>query len=62
MFRGTVNKDVILKFIAMPTVEVVLRLLLAGALGAAIGVERELRQKPAGLHTNILIALGSGRC
>ncbi len=35
------------------------RLLLATALGAAIGLERELRQKPAGLRTNILIALGS---
>jgi len=35
------------------------RLLLATALGAAIGLEREYRQKPAGLRTNILIALGS---
>lgn len=36
-----------------------LRLLLAAGLGAAIGIERELRKKPAGLRTNILIALGS---
>ncbi len=36
-----------------------LRLVLAAVLGAAIGIERELRQKPAGLRTNILIALGS---
>jgi putative Mg2+ transporter-C (MgtC) family protein len=43
----------------MPTGEVVLRLLLAAGLGAAIGVEREFRRKPAGLRTNILIALGS---
>ena len=35
------------------------RLLLAVGLGAAIGLEREYRQKPAGLRTNILIALGS---
>jgi putative Mg2+ transporter-C (MgtC) family protein len=35
------------------------RLLLAAGLGAAIGLEREYRQKPAGLRTNILIALGS---
>ena len=35
------------------------RLLLATALGAAIGLEREYRQKPAGLRTNILIAVGS---
>jgi len=36
-----------------------LRLLLAAALGAAIGAEREIRQKPAGLRTNILIAVGA---
>ena len=43
----------------MPPVELLLRLVLAAALGAAIGIERELRQKAAGLRTNILIALGS---
>src|SRR5262249_32715412 len=43
----------------MPPIQLMLRLLLAAGLGAAIGVERELRQKPAGLRTNILIALGS---
>src|SRR6266705_994170 len=36
-----------------------LRLLVAAGLGAAIGLEREYRQKPAGLRTNILIAVGS---
>jgi len=36
-----------------------MRLLLAAGLGAAIGIEREFRRKPAGLRTNILIALGS---
>jgi putative Mg2+ transporter-C (MgtC) family protein len=44
--------------LAMP-VEMAWRLLLAAGLGAAIGLEREYRQKPAGLRTNILIALGS---
>jgi putative Mg2+ transporter-C (MgtC) family protein len=43
----------------MPAADVVLRLLLAAGLGAAVGVEREYHQKPAGLRTNILIALGS---
>jgi putative Mg2+ transporter-C (MgtC) family protein len=43
----------------MPPLELLTRLLLAAALGAVLGVERELRQKPAGLRTNILIALGS---
>ena len=36
-----------------------LRLLLAAGLGGLIGIERELRRKPAGLRTNILIALGA---
>jgi|SRR6516165_1586479 putative Mg2+ transporter-C (MgtC) family protein len=35
------------------------RLLLAAGLGAVLGLEREYRQKPAGLRTNILIAVGS---
>jgi len=43
----------------MPPIDLGLRLLLAAGLGAAIGIERETRQKPAGLRTNILIALGS---
>ncbi len=43
----------------MPSIDLMLRLLLAAGLGAAIGIERELRRKPAGLRTNILIALGA---
>jgi putative Mg2+ transporter-C (MgtC) family protein len=43
----------------MPGVDVTLRLLLAAGLGAAIGLEREYRRKPAGLRTNMLIAIGS---
>jgi len=35
------------------------RLLLAAGLGAVLGMEREYRQKDAGLRTNILITLGS---
>src|SRR5262245_5509630 len=43
----------------MSPLELMLRLLLAAGLGAAIGLERELRRKPAGLRTNILIAVGA---
>ena len=39
--------------------DVLLRLALAAGLGGAIGLEREFRHKPAGLRTNMLIALGS---
>jgi putative Mg2+ transporter-C (MgtC) family protein len=43
----------------MSTLDLTLRLLLAAAFGAALGLEREYRRKPVGLRTNILIALGS---
>src|SRR6267142_2403806 len=35
------------------------KLLLAAVLGGIIGIEREMRDKPAGLRTNILICVGS---
>src|SRR5207237_6721792 len=35
------------------------KLLLAAILGGIIGIEREIRDKPAGLRTNILICVGS---
>ena len=40
-------------------VEAVLRLLLATALGAIIGYQRERANKPAGLRTHILICVGA---
>ena len=39
--------------------EMVLRLVLAVALGAVIGFQRERAGKPAGLRTNTLICLGA---
>ena len=47
---------------SLPTLsswEVLLRLALAAALGAAIGLERELREREAGLRTHLLVSLGS---
>ena len=41
------------------TVELILRLVIAGFIGGAIGLERELRSKEAGLRTHFLVALGS---
>ena len=38
---------------------IVLRLLLATALGAIIGYQRERAKKPAGLRTHVLICLGA---
>jgi putative Mg2+ transporter-C (MgtC) family protein len=43
----------------MPIFDLAQRLLLAAGLGAAIGLERGFRRKPAGLRTNMLIGLGS---
>lgn len=43
----------------METAEVILKLILATALGGLIGLERESSQKPAGFRTNILICLGA---
>jgi putative Mg2+ transporter-C (MgtC) family protein len=40
-------------------VEIILRLLLAAALGAIIGYQRERSKKPAGLRTHVLICIGA---
>lgn len=39
--------------------ELIVRLLLAAALGAMVGYERELTHKPAGLRTHMLVSLGA---
>jgi putative Mg2+ transporter-C (MgtC) family protein len=41
------------------TLETFLALLLAVALGAIVGVEREVSHKPAGLRTHMLVSLGA---
>jgi putative Mg2+ transporter-C (MgtC) family protein len=38
---------------------VVLRLVVAAVLGGAIGIERELRDREAGIRTHLLVSLGS---
>jgi len=37
-----------------------LNLFIAACLGASIGLERQWRQRLAGLRTNTLVALGAG--
>jgi putative Mg2+ transporter-C (MgtC) family protein len=39
--------------------EVLLRLFVAAALGGAIGLERELRERQAGLRTHLVVSVGS---
>jgi len=43
----------------MPNGAMMVRILLAVALGAAIGLERQLSGKVAGIRTNVLICLGA---
>jgi putative Mg2+ transporter-C (MgtC) family protein len=43
----------------MHELEIAFRLVLAAAAGAAIGVEREIKDRPAGLRTNMLVALAA---
>jgi putative Mg2+ transporter-C (MgtC) family protein len=40
--------------------DLALRLVIAAALGLAIGFEREIHGHPAGLRTHMLVAIGSG--
>jgi putative Mg2+ transporter-C (MgtC) family protein len=44
---------------SLDDVHVVLRLAVAAGLGAAVGFERELRDREAGMRTHLLVALGS---
>jgi putative Mg2+ transporter-C (MgtC) family protein len=43
----------------LSTTEALLRLLIAAALGGAIGLERELRDHEAGFRTHLLVSLGA---
>jgi putative Mg2+ transporter-C (MgtC) family protein len=43
----------------LSTAELALRLVVAGVLGGAIGVERELREREAGLRTHLLVCVGA---
>jgi putative Mg2+ transporter-C (MgtC) family protein len=42
-----------------PLEEIVLRLALAAAFGLVLGLDRELRRKPAGLRTHMLVSVSS---
>ena len=39
--------------------DVLVRILVASALGGIVGIERELRDQPAGFRTHMLVALGA---
>jgi putative Mg2+ transporter-C (MgtC) family protein len=42
-----------------PLMSYIIRLLVALAVGAAVGLEREFQGKPAGIRTNMLMCIGS---
>lgn len=50
---------VVQRFVEVLRLDLGVKLMVAILAGGAIGLERELRGKPAGLRTNILICLGS---
>lgn len=43
----------------LPLTTVISRLLWAALLGAAIGIERSIRKRPAGMRTSVCVCLGS---
>jgi len=43
----------------LPLDQVLLRLTVAALLGAAIGIERDLRKRPAGIRTSLFVSLGA---
>lgn len=43
----------------LTSAEIVLRIVLAAVLGGAIGLERELRDREAGLRTHLLVSVGA---
>ena len=43
----------------MDVADVAIRIILAGVLGGAIGLEREIREHTAGFRTHILVAVGA---
>jgi putative Mg2+ transporter-C (MgtC) family protein len=43
----------------LPLHEILLRLTVAAALGAIIGIERELRRRPAGIRTSLFVCLAT---
>jgi putative Mg2+ transporter-C (MgtC) family protein len=51
--------ELVARLVDVFRLELMLQLALATLLGGAIGLERELGGKPAGLRTNILICMGS---
>src|SRR2546427_212999 len=56
---GSVMQHFVQQMVEMFRLELFLQLSLATLFGGAIGLERELGGKPAGLRTNILICIGS---
>jgi putative Mg2+ transporter-C (MgtC) family protein len=59
MDATAVSLSMIAPEITPPWSEVMLRLVAATAIGGAIGLNRELTRKPAGLRTHALVALGT---
>ena len=55
----TTVTDALVRDCDWPAMEHLVRILVAAILGGAIGLEREIRDKPAGLRTMTLICIGA---
>ena len=51
--------DILQLFWDSSQIELIVRLLIATMLGALIGYQREIKERPAGLRTHMLVAMGS---
>lgn len=51
--------DRLMNFFALPTLGEILAVVFAFVLSASIGIERELRNKDAGIRTHVLVGMGS---
>jgi putative Mg2+ transporter-C (MgtC) family protein len=52
-------KNTIVRRNSMPRIEFVVRIIVAFLLGGLIGLERQYRQRMAGIKTNVLVCLGA---
>ncbi|OYP28275.1 MgtC/SapB family protein [Rhodopirellula sp. MGV] len=58
-YQQSSNVDVTAAWVFTIDYQNLLTVLIAGALGAILGLEREIASKPAGIRTHILVASGS---
>ncbi|MCH7549883.1 MAG: MgtC/SapB family protein, partial [Candidatus Krumholzibacteriota bacterium] len=54
-----IPEDVPMDFLHPTFPDYILRLLTAAVIGGLVGIERDIKGKPSGMRTNILMCVGS---